>query len=114
MSGFGADELAWPAQGPDLNLIEIFFGIQRLQARPHPTSLSALTNVFLKKKHSHKLTKTLWKAKRVEAFIAVIVVKAYSTLSIRNRLSASSYACESRRANTFGNMCISPIMNLGH
>lgn len=49
MSGFGADELAWPAQGPDLNLIEIFFGIQRLQARPHPTSLSALTNVFLKK-----------------------------------------------------------------
>lgn len=56
----------------------------------------------------------MWKAKRVEAFIAVIVVKAYSTLSIRNRLSASSYACESRRANTFGNMCISPIMNLGH
>lgn len=110
MSGFGADELAWPAQGPDRNIFR-----NSETASQATSNITVCTHKCVSEKNTPiNSPKLCGKPKRVEAFIAVIVVKAYSTLSIRNRLSASSYACESRRANTFGNMCISPMMNLGH
>ena len=48
MSGFGVEELDWPAQSPDLNLVGQLWDklVCRLRARPsHPTSVPDLTNI---------------------------------------------------------------------
>jgi len=50
MSQFGVEELDWPAQSPDLNLIEHLWDEleRRLRARhSRPTSVSVLTNALL-------------------------------------------------------------------
>ena len=47
MREFGVDDLAWPAQSPDLNTTKHLWDAleQRLRARPsHPTSVCDLTN----------------------------------------------------------------------
>ena len=58
---FGVDELDWPEQSFDLNLIEHIWDEleRRLRARPScPTSACDLTNVLLEEwsKKSHKLS----------------------------------------------------------
>ena len=77
MREFGVDELDWPAQSPDLNLIEHLWDEleQRLRARPsHPTSVCDLANTLLEEWSKFPISTLLSLIeslpRRVEAVIA--------------------------------------------
>ena len=112
MSEFGVEELDWPAQSPDLNPIEHLWDEleRRLRARPSRlTSVSDLTNALLEEwsKIPINTLLNLWKAFPEELKLLRLQrvgrhhIKPYG---LRMGCNSSSYACEGRCPNTFGNI----------
>ena len=95
MSQFGLEELDWPAQSPDLNLIEHLWDEleRRLRARPSgPTSVPDLTNALLEEWSKIPINTLLNLVeslpRRAEAVIAAKAgPTSYQTLWMKNGMS---------------------------